>query len=97
MCGWAVCHAMAMTEAASVAPMAGSASWADVALAAMAFMREEPVLFFAVLFGLFVVIVAFLAVLYRMLPGTVRQLSRLLSEMRTAGKRFRMNGDDDSP
>ena len=72
-----------------------SASWADVALAVIAFACGEPAAFLLTSGLLLAQLVVVLLILYRLLPGTVRELVQLFEAMREAGKRSRLMDDDD--
>ena len=72
-----------------------STSWADVALAVIAFARGEPAAFLLTSGLLLAQLVVVLLILYRLLPGTVRELVQLFEAMREAGKRSRLMDDDD--
>ena len=69
--------------------------WADVALAVIGFAREEPAAFLLTSGLLLAQLVVVLLILYRLLPGTVRELVQLFEAMREAGKKSRWMDDDD--
>lgn len=77
-------------------PMDEPASWADVALAVIEFAREAPGAFLLTSGLLLAQMVVVLLILYRLLPGTVRELVQLFEAARKYGKGSRlMDRDDD--
>lgn len=70
-------------------------NWADVALALIEFAREEPGTFSLMCVFLLLNLVSLLFILYRLLPGTTRELAQLFKAMREAGRKSgAMDGDD---
>ena len=76
-------------------PMDEPAGWADVALAVVEFAREAPAAFLLTSGVLLAQMIVVLLILYRLLPGTVRELTQLFEAMRKYGKGSRLMDKDD--